>query len=123
MNILLAVEQADLRLALELMLNTEPGVKVVGEASESEGLLALIAATQPDLAILGSDLPGRGLTMLLAEIKSQDDAPLLIVMDRDPAKRQQVLDAGADAFVVMGDPPEKLITTFRELSSQLSPKP
>ena len=119
MNILLAVEQANLRLAIELLLNEEPGVKVVGEASESEGLRALIMTTQPDLAILDSDLPGQSFTELLAEIKAQDDAPRLIVLARDPGNRQRVLEAGADAFVVKGDPPEKLIAAFREVTSRV----
>ena len=37
MKIVLAVRQAHIRLALELVLSEEPGVTVVGEASEAEG--------------------------------------------------------------------------------------
>jgi len=121
MNILLAIEEAKLRLAIELLLTEEPGVKVVGEASESEGLLALINTTRPELVVLDSDLPGQSFTELLAEIRSRHIVPRLIVLDKDPANRQQVLEAGASAFVVKGDPPEMLIAAFRESSSRGAP--
>ena len=59
MNVVLAVRQAHARLALELLLNEEPGVMVVGTASETEGLLALTWIAHPDLVVLEWGLDGR----------------------------------------------------------------
>ena len=51
MDIVLASQEYDLRLALEMLFREEPGAAVVGTASESEGLLALIQSTRPNLVL------------------------------------------------------------------------
>ena len=41
MRVLLADQRPDVRLSLAILLGKEPGVSIVGSASETEGLLAL----------------------------------------------------------------------------------
>jgi two-component system response regulator DesR len=118
MYILLGIAQAEFRLSLELLLSQEPGVTITGETSETEGLLALIHTTHPDLAIIEQDLPGRPLANLLVDIHALEDSPRLIVLGKDYSDKQTVLNAGADAFVVKGDPPEMLLAAFRRVSAQ-----
>ncbi len=118
MHILLGMKEADSRLSLELLLSEEPGVTVIGEASETEGLLALIHTSQPDLVILEQDLPGRPVADLLADIRGLADPPRLIVQSKELRAKSTILEAGADAIVIQGDPPDKLLATFRRVIKQ-----
>lgn len=118
MHVLVAAGEADLRLALELLLGLEPGVVAVGSASETEGLLALIRTTQPDLVVLDWDLPGRDVETVLSEVVGTDQHPHVIVLGSRHRLRQQVLDAGADAYVIKGEPPDRLLTAVRAVQAR-----
>ncbi len=58
MQILLADNQPRVRLGLRVLLERQPGFKVVGEAVNAEELLARMEAGRPDLVLLGWELPG-----------------------------------------------------------------
>ncbi|HEU4324276.1 MAG TPA: hypothetical protein VFS21_14080 [Roseiflexaceae bacterium] len=114
MNIVLAVCQAHTRLALELVLSAEPGVAVVGMASETEGLLALIHTAHPDLVVLEWGLSGRATGAVLAEGRALASRCRFLVLGRDLWQQQPALMAGACAFVLIGDPPELLLAALRQ---------
>ncbi len=117
-HILLAVNNPDLRLSIELLLNEEPGVEIVGSASESEGLLALVKSSQPDMVILSWDLPGSSGQKLLDAIDNQEFRPAVIVIGNSLHEKQQALDGGANAFIIKGDSPDLLAATFRRLRKE-----
>ena len=113
MRVLLAVAQPDLRLGIELLLDAEPGVTVVGGASETEGALALVATAHPDVMLLDWDLPGRPCSAVLAEARGADPRPAMVVLGRQARTEEAALAAGADAYVLRGDPPEQLLDAVR----------
>lgn len=118
MDIVLASQKHDLRLALEMLFREEPGAAVVGTASGSEGLLALIQSTPPDLVLLDWDLPGQSPAGVLAEIKSAARPPKVIVLGKDRDAEEAARAAGADVFVLIGDPPGHLLAASRQVSTQ-----
>ena len=111
---MLAVGTAPLRLALDVILSEEPGVTVVGMASETEGLLALMRTAQPDLVLLEWNLSGSPTEAVLANALTVSRPLRILVLGRDAALRSVALTAGACAFVLVGDPPEILLATLRE---------
>jgi DNA-binding NarL/FixJ family response regulator len=111
MHILLADDQAEVRSALRLLLEQEPGIAVVGEAAEAGMLLTQEAACLPDLVFLDWELPGSQATKLLRVLRSRSHL-IVIALSGRPEARQAALDAGADAFVSKGDPPEQLLATL-----------
>jgi len=115
MNVVLAVRQAHTRLALELVLSEEPGVTVVGMASETEGLLALTRTAHPDLVVLEWGLPGRPAEAVLADAQALAGPIRFLVLGHDPGMRQSALTAGACTFVLVGDPPELLLAALRQV--------
>jgi DNA-binding NarL/FixJ family response regulator len=117
MDTLLATARSDLRFALEVLLREEPGIAVVGTATGTEGLLALMKSTSPDLVVLDWNLPGRPPADLIAAARVLDDPPYIIVLGKDSASRQAAQDAGADAFVLRGDPPGELLAAIRHSRS------
>ena len=115
MRIVLATGDTDLRLSLELLLSEEPGIKILGGASDSEGFLALVKSTCPDLAMLDWDLPGRPVEEVLDQTKLFELQPKLIILGRHPDSKNEALRAGADAYVDKGEPPEKLLLVLNGL--------
>ena len=57
MRILIADDQERVRFALRVLLAQQPGLQVVGEASNGEALLAQAGAVAADLALVDWELP------------------------------------------------------------------
>lgn len=122
MRIFLADDQAKVRSALRLLLEQEPGLCVVGEATEAGDLLAQIEATRPNLMLLDWELPGLALAnsvgsekYLLLALHAHCPDLRVIALSGQLEARQAALAAGADAFVSKGDPPERLLATLRTM--------
>ena len=114
MRIVLAIRESELRLALELLISQEPGVRVLGTASDVDGLLALVRTNYPDLVLLDWALPGRPMGDVLAEIKSLEREPKVVVLCSDPNTKAAIADAGADGFLLKGDPPEHVFAELKK---------
>lgn len=115
MRLLVATAQPDLRLSLELLLSEQPGVLIVGAASESDGLLALVRTTKPDMILTDWDLPGRPLSDVVAEANHLHPPPVTLVLVKENSSNQRAIDSGADAVVVKGASPKFLLASFQEL--------
>jgi DNA-binding NarL/FixJ family response regulator len=109
MQVLLADDQAKVRSALRLLLEHEPDVAILGEAVDTTGLLDWIKATEPDLILLDWELPGLPATALLPLLHALHPNLRVVALSGRPEARQAALDAGVDAFVSKGDPPERLL--------------
>ena len=118
MRILVADHHLETLWALKIRLNEEPGVSIIGEASDSETLLR-ISKTQPiDLILMDGELPGTRIDELITQLHNLAPKPKVIVMDSNPEFGRKYLRAGADAFISKGDEPEWLFETLRRLSTQ-----
>jgi len=130
MRVLLADDQAKVRSALRLVLEQQPGVSILGEAVDTTGLLDWVQVACPDLVLLDWELPGlkaAGLSTVLRQAQDgssgQGLLPTLrelcprlkvIALSGRPEARQTALDAGVDAFVSKGDPPERLLAAVND---------
>ncbi len=119
MRLLLATAQPHLRLSLELLLSEQPGVEVVGTASESEGLLALIHTTQPDMIITDWTLPGRPFPDLLKQI-TRSYHPQIIVLATEHDDIPDAKTIGVAAIVPKGASPKVLLQTFQQVRTQIN---
>ena len=129
MRILLADDQTKIRSALRLLLEQEPGLRVVGEVAKAEDLLPQVQRTQPDLVLLDWELPGlragdASTTLqsgsgprLLSALRSLGCNLIVIALSGHLEACEQAMAAGADAFVSKGDPPEQLLTTLRTVGA------
>jgi DNA-binding NarL/FixJ family response regulator len=113
-DVLLAIHQLDLRLAIDLFLREEPDINVVGVASETEGLLALLYTTHPELLLLDWAVRGRPLAEMLAELHEYDRPPKVIGLGVEE-DREAALAAGVDVFVVKGESTDQLLNAIRQL--------
>jgi DNA-binding NarL/FixJ family response regulator len=125
MHILLADDEVRVRSALQMLLNEEPGMKVVAEVAEAEALLTQIRVTRPDLVLLDWGLPGLGAVGSLPALRLICPNLTVMVISGRPEAGREALAAGADAFVSKVDPPEHLLAALnifaRRINGMCSP--
>jgi DNA-binding NarL/FixJ family response regulator len=109
MRVLLADDQAKVRSALRLLLDQQPDVEILGEAVDTTGLLDWVKATEPDVILLDWELPGLPATALLPVLQVHHPNLRVVALSGRPEARRAALEAGVDAFVSKGDPPERLL--------------
>lgn len=115
MRILLADNQAKVRSALRALLAQQPGLAIVGEASEAREAMAQVKVLQPDLVLLDWDLRGLTAAVLLDLRKACPDL-IVVALSARPEMRQATLAAGANVFISKTDPPEHLLKSIRDIS-------
>ncbi len=113
MRILLADDHPQPRRALGVLLQHETGLSVIGEAEDSESLNAQIAALQPDLVLVDWGLLKPAPERIVASLRRLCPRLRIVVLSGWPEVRPEALDAGADAFVSKGDPPDVLLAAIR----------
>lgn len=112
MRVLLADDQAKVRSALRLVLQQQRDVEILGEAVDTTGLLDWVKATEPDVILLDWELPGLPAPALLSTLHDRRSGVHVIALSGRPEARQAAQEAGVDAFVSKGDPPECLIAAI-----------
>lgn len=120
MRLVLAAGQLNFRLALELLLSEQPGVDIVGTASECAGLSALVQTTKPDLILAEWDLPGISLPKIIGEADSLQPPPMIMILINENSSYQTALQAGANAVVLKGISPDVLLAAFNKFRHQYS---
>ncbi|MGB2909932.1 MAG: response regulator transcription factor [Anaerolineales bacterium] len=114
MQILLADDQSKVRSALRLLLEQEPDLDVLGEAVDTQGLLDWVRAVHPDVVLLDWELPGMSHNGVMSELRAICPQLLVVALSGKPEARQAALNAGVDAFVSKGEPPERLLVTLND---------
>jgi DNA-binding NarL/FixJ family response regulator len=115
MKILLALQSVDLRLALDLLLADEPGATVVGSTCSGAGLLTFLRTVALDLVIMQWQLPGSPPAEILAEARALAHPPRFLILGTRSGDKCSAVNAGADAFVLIGDPPCHLLRALESL--------
>ena len=114
-------DQAVVRMGLRALLEREPGMQYVGEASDGAQALALIRSTRPDVLLLDIRMPGMdGLATLRAIAADPGLAGTRIVVVTTFAVDEYVfaaLQAGASGFVLKDGAPEELVNAVRVVAA------
>ena len=114
LRILIAGGHSLNRSALRLFLQESRGFEVVGEATDSEDLLAQVQTWHPNVVLLEWELPGMPGLELLPVLLGRNGRPVVIVLSGRPELEQTVRAAGAHAFFNLGEPPKRLLAALRE---------
>jgi DNA-binding NarL/FixJ family response regulator len=113
MQILLADNQPQVRFGLNVLLEHQTGIEIVGEAANARDLLAQSKTACPDLILLDWKLPKMQAASLLAKLRELCPNVTIIVLSGRPEARKAALDAGADGFVGKYELPEKLLAAIQ----------
>jgi DNA-binding NarL/FixJ family response regulator len=106
-----------MRQGLAQLINGEPDLFVCGEAEDAPRALKGISTTKPDLAIVDISLQGNNGIELTKSIKAlyKDLRILILSMHDEHIYAQRVLRAGANAYLMKQEAPEKVIEAIRRI--------
>ena len=99
MRLLIVDDHRVVRSGLRLLLQTQPHLNVVGEASSGAEALELARREQPDLVILDLAMPGGSGLLHLKELARMARV-LVLTMHDDVAYVRQVMQAGGCGYVL-----------------------
>jgi two-component system response regulator NreC len=101
-KIVIADDHNIVREGLKLLLDAQPGMTVVAEASTADDALRMARAHRPAVVVLDVNMPGRPTLDVIPEILSGSPGTRIVVltMQDEPALAQATLRAGASGYVV-----------------------
>ncbi len=107
-RILLADDNAELRSALRLLLETRLDLQLVTEARDMEHVLAQVEDSAPDCVILDWELPGRPTRGRVQVLRALLPGLKIVFTSARPEVAEEACLEGADAFICKIDPPDKI---------------
>jgi DNA-binding NarL/FixJ family response regulator len=114
-RVAVADDQALVRSGLRMILGSEPGIELVGEATDGESAVALCAREHPDVVLMDVRMPGLDGIEATRAVTAFDDPPRVLVLttfDLDDVV-YDALRAGASGFLLKDAPEERLSTAIR----------
>jgi DNA-binding NarL/FixJ family response regulator len=112
LRVVLADEHTILRRGLRAMLESEPDLEIIGEASRVSDAIALARCLQPDVVI--TDVFEKGI-LAIGEMRRECASVRVIMLTgcRDVEWQRAAMMAGAHAYVVNDSPIEVLLRAIR----------
>ncbi|MCF7549625.1 MULTISPECIES: response regulator transcription factor [Pseudonocardia] len=118
-RVVLADDEALLRMGLRTVLEARGTVAVVGEAAEGHGLIAAVEAHRPDVVLADVQMPGMSGLEALAVLCARPDAvpaAVLTTFDLDDYVAE-ALRIGVQGFLLKDAEPDALIRAVLDLAA------
>lgn len=115
LRILLADDHVTVRHGLKLLIDGQTDMKVVAEASDGAAAIQQALALEPDVVVMDISMPGmNGLVATRTLKKARPDAAIVtLTRHGDDAYLQELLRAGASAYVLKQSAPAELLQAIR----------
>jgi DNA-binding NarL/FixJ family response regulator len=116
-TVLLVDDHALVREGLREILETQPDIKVVGEAQDSVTTIALAAETQPDIVLLDVEIPGGEVTTTVSQIRNRSPASRVIILSmyEGPQLVRALLAAGIRGYLLKSIHWQELVVAIRAI--------
>ena len=120
-RVLIVDDQALVRAGFRTILDSEPGIEVVGEAADGAAAVAVVETLRPDVVCMDVQMPGMdGLeaTRRIVSAHAGEGRPSVLVLTTFNREDYlfQALDAGASGFLLKNSTPEQLIEAVQVLA-------
>ena len=114
-RVLLADDHVTVRHGLRLLVEGEPDMTVVGEASDGAAAVKLALECKPDVVVMDVSMPGVNGLVATRMLKKILPGVAIVTLTRhaDDAYLQELLRAGASGYVLKQSPPAELLQAIR----------
>jgi DNA-binding NarL/FixJ family response regulator len=123
LRLLLVDDEPLVRTGFRVILESEPGLRVVGEASDGDEVEAMVAATDPDVVLMDVRMPrmnGLAATSRLIDRAKESGrrAPRILILTTFDSDDHvyEALRLGADGFVLKRAEPEELVRAIHTVA-------
>lgn len=118
-TVLLVDDQSLIRMGLRLVIDSEPDLEVVGEASDGAVALDQVAALAPDVVLMDIRMPGvDGIAATRRVVAEHPGTRVLVLTTFDVDEYAfAALRAGASGFLLKSARPEELADAIRTIAS------
>jgi DNA-binding NarL/FixJ family response regulator len=118
-RVLLADDQELMRMAFRMVMDTQPDLEVVGEASNGLEAVEATRSLEPDVVLMDVRMPELdGVQATRSIVDSQSSARIIILTTFDLDEYvYAALRAGASGFLLKDAPPSELLSAVRAVAS------
>jgi len=114
-RVALADDHALMREGLRQILTAQHDISVVGEAGDSGGALAVVAAEQPDVVLLDVEMPGEDVTVTVRRMKTASPRTKVIILSMYDRQHlvQSLLALGIKGYLLKSVAGEQVVAAIR----------
>lgn len=115
LRVLLADDHVTVRYGLRLLIDQQPDMKVVAEASDGKAAIQLAEASPVDVIVMDISMPGMNGLVATRKLKELQPAAAIVTLTRhgDDAYLQELLRAGVSGYVLKQSAPTELLQAIR----------
>ena len=119
LRILIAEDHETVRTGIKMLINAQPDMEVISEASDGLEAISRAQSLLPDVVLMDVSMPGAN--GFQATEKLNQTCPqvkvLALTRHRDKAYLQQLVRAGADGYVLKQSPAEEMLRAIRAVAA------
>ena len=115
LRVLLADDHVTVRHGLKLLIDGQPDMKVVSEASDGATAVQRAIDLKPDVVVMDISMPGMNGLVATRTLKQQQPDIAIVTLTRhgDDAYLQELLRAGVSGYVLKQSAPAELLQAIR----------
>src|SRR4249920_3669334 len=115
LRILLADDHVTVRHGLKLLIDSQPDMTVVAEASDGNAAVQSAVALKPDVVVMDISMPGMNGLVATRQLKQLQPGTAVVTLTRhaDDAYLQELLRAGVSGYVLKQSAPSELLQAIR----------
>ncbi|NIW09745.1 MAG: response regulator [Gammaproteobacteria bacterium] len=116
-RIFVADDHAIVRKGLRTLIDSEPGMEVIGEASDGVEAVLKVRTLQPDVVLMDLVMPRQGGVEAIIEIKKEHPEARILVLTSfaEEEKVFSAIKAGALGYLLKDSSPEQLIQSIHDV--------
>ena len=115
LRILLADDHVTVRHGLKLLIDSQPDMKVVAEASDGNAAIEHAVGLKPDVVVMDISMPGMNGLVATRKLRQLQPSAAIVTLTRhaDDAYLQELLRAGVSGYVLKQSAPAELLQAIR----------
>lgn len=118
LRVLLADDHVTVRHGLKLLIDSQPDMKVVAEASDGNVAVQRAQELRPDVVVMDISMPGMNGLVATRTLKRLQPGAAIVTLTRhgDDAYLEELLRAGASGYVLKQSAPTELLQAIRAVA-------